>query len=149
MSGRPKAGGWRVRAWPWRQRQPADDLPAPPEDRGSLVVAPLSGRYLGTSNAPQVERIGGVPGRLELCDDGLLVEWHENDGAVWIAAEAMTRAHTERTVLDRVGVGDVLVVSWSHGDDALHTAFHGDDPRAHLDYVRAIEGLVHPAGTVS
>ncbi|SHE97786.1 PH-like domain-containing protein [Streptoalloteichus hindustanus] len=147
------AGMW----WGWRNRarRQAAVLPAfPPAPEalpGPELLTAATGVYVGTTTAGDWQdrvAVGDVGHRaaasLRLTDAGLLVE-RNGASPLWIPAESLREARTDRALAGKVmGPDGLLVVTWQLGEHLLDTGFRGDDKASYSEWVSALNALAHP-----
>jgi len=139
--------------WGWRNRArrqaamlpPFPDVPAwwREGEAGHAPLLPVaSGVYVGTTTAGDWQdriAVGDIGFRsaaeLALYDSGLLVS-RTGASPLWIPAEALREARTDRALAGKVMSADgLLVVRWQLGDHLLDTGFRGDDKDSYQRWV--------------
>jgi hypothetical protein len=68
----------------------------------------------------------------------------DREGAdpVWVPAESVVGARTDRAIAGKVMSRDgLLVVRWRLGEHELDTGFRGDDKDVYADWVEALLGF--------
>ncbi|KAA2265337.1 transporter [Solihabitans fulvus] len=140
--------GWRRRA-----RRQAAVLPAFPQPPATLAetepIAETTGVYVGSTIAGDWQdrvAVGDVGFRAEAVlrryPAGLLVD-RTGATALWIPAESLVDARTDRALAGKVMAADgLLVVRWRLGDHLLDTGFRGDDKDVYEQWVAALRSLV-------
>jgi hypothetical protein len=138
--------GWRNRQ---RRQSGLPPLPVPPEHFGAEPLLPeVTGVHVGTTTAGDWQdriAVGGIGMRsgvrVRLHDEGLLLD---RTGAVplWIAAEALADARTDRALAGKaMGIDGLLVVRWRLGEHLLDTGVRGDDKDSYGEWIDAIRTL--------
>jgi hypothetical protein len=144
--------GWRNRA-----RRQAAALPAFPalpawwrdgEPERAPLLPVTSGVYVGTTTAGNwqdriaVADIGfRAAAQLVLFDGGLVVS-RTGASPLWIPAETLRAARTDRALAGKVMSADgLLVVRWQLGDHLLDSGFRGDDKDSYPRWVAELNRL--------
>ncbi|MET0233467.1 MAG: transporter [Kibdelosporangium sp.] len=138
--------GYRNRAR--RQDAVLPEFPRPPADLGTELLEPTTGVYISTTTSNSWQdrvAIGDIGFRaaatLHLTGDGLLLD-REGADRVWIPADSVVSARTDRAIAGKVMARDgLLVVRWRLGEHELDTGFRGDDKDVYADWVEALRSL--------
>jgi hypothetical protein len=138
--------GYRNRAR--RQDALLPEFPQPPAELPGDLLAPATGVYISTtSSASWQDRIaiGDIGFRaaatVHLTSDGVLFD-RKGAERVWIPAESLVDARTDRAIAGKVmSRGGLLVVRWRLGAHELDTGFRGDDKDVYREWVEALQGL--------
>lgn len=142
-------GMWR--GWRHRQDRQAAVLvafPAPPTGLGDPLLPEATGVYVGSTTAGDWQdriAVGDVGHRaaavLRLHPRGLLVD-RTGASPLWIPADAVRDARTDRALAGKVMSADgLLVVRWQLGEHQLDTGFRGDDKDVYPAWVAALRAL--------
>ncbi|MBL7502193.1 hypothetical protein I6A81_39390, partial [Frankia sp. CN7] len=145
--------GFLRQMWRRRATRQEDDLPellAPPEDRGTVLSAPLRGSYLGTTDAGywlewfSARGLGGKDGSyITVHVAGIQVD--RGKMSFWIPREAVRGARLERAHAGKVAApGRLLVIAWSLEGRELETGFRGDDRARQPKVAHAVHELIGP-----
>jgi hypothetical protein len=138
--------GYRNRAK--RQDTVLPDFPQPPENLAEDLLEPATGVYISTTTAASWQdriAIGDIGFRaaatVHLTGDGVLFD-RKGAERVWIPADSVVSARTDRAIAGKVMARDgLLVVRWRLGEYELDTGFRGDDKDVYADWVTALTGL--------
>ncbi|HWE88553.1 MAG TPA: transporter [Pseudonocardiaceae bacterium] len=139
--------------WGWRNRVRRQSyLPAFPDapeaEPADLLLPEQHGVYVGTTLAGDWQdrvAVGGVGLRatatVKLAREGLLFD-REGASRVWIPAESLRDARTDRALAGKVmGIDGLLVVRWQVGDYEFDSGFRGDDKDVYGEWVTAVRSL--------
>ncbi|HEX2903096.1 MAG TPA: transporter [Jatrophihabitans sp.] len=134
--------GWRNRA----SRQAAlPELPTPPGELGTDLVAPLTGLYVGTTVATRWQDrivVHGLGVRADasarLARQGVLIE-RQGAPDIFLPIGQLSDARLEPALAGKVvGRGGLLVLRWQHGGQLLDTGIRGDDRSQYPAWIKAI-----------
>lgn len=141
----------------WRRRERRQDwlpeLPAVPAALGADLAAPLSGVYVGSTEATRwQDRIvaRGLGARAEsvarLTEAGALIQ-RQGSTPIFIPAGQLIDARLEPALAGKVvGKGGLLVLRWRHGGHDLDTGIRADDKTGYPVWIRAITELAGSGG---
>ncbi|MGB8651568.1 MAG: transporter [Mycobacteriales bacterium] len=138
-----------LKGWRSRQRRQAD-VPAPPlpTGRGRVVVAGVSGLFVGTTDAADwldrmaVHRLSDrASGDLTVADDGVHIVRDELP-ELFVPLGSIEDVTIETALAGKVVSSGMLVLTWRLGARTLASAFRADDPAAHPRLRDAITALL-------
>ena len=149
-------GMWR--GWRRRVRRAHPDLPPPPQppavgERGTPVVAPVRGLYVGTVTAGNwLDRVAadGLSARatasLQVTELGALID-RDGAGPVWLPAAALRSARVDVALAGKVmGPAGLLVIGWRHGPYELESGFRADDRDTYARLLGALRAILPAEG---
>ena len=134
--------GWLRRAQ--RQARLIGELPAVPDDRGPVTIAPTRGLYVGSTLAPDwMDRIAvGDLGHhtkavLTRYARGILMQ-RSGAAPLWIPEPSITAIRTENGLAGKVVPPQgILAIRWRlPSGTEIDTGFRGDDRRKYADWLR-------------
>jgi hypothetical protein len=138
--------GYRNRAR--RQNTVLPEFPRPPAELADDLLEPATGVYISTTTAASWQdrvAIGDIGFRaaatVHVTGAGVLFD-RKGAERVWIPAESVVSARTDRAIAGKVMSRDgLLVVRWRLGEHELDTGFRGDDKDVYAEWVEALQGL--------
>lgn len=135
--------GWRNRG---RRQGAVPALPVPPSDLGPVLLAPMTGLYVGTTTAGQwqdrvVAHGLGVraDATAELYTAGVLIE-RAGAEPLFVPTADLVGAGVGAGLAGKVlGPGGLLLIRWRLGAIELDTGFRADDKSLYPAWVNAID----------
>jgi hypothetical protein len=141
--------GWRRRARTGHPDLPPPPQPPAPDERGRVLVPPVTGLYVGTVTAADWrDRVVAhglsmrATGRLRVTEQGALIE-RDDAGPVWIPAAALWSGRIDEALAGHVmGRAGLLVIGWRHGPYELESGFRADDRDTYAGLLAALKAIL-------